>query len=96
MDNGNPLPNVSNIMSQDHYQEYIGKKFIGVSIILAFVFWAVFTRLLLPFVPVDDPMWAYFWSGFTALCLTGTFYIATHMFRLVLQEHRKAQRAPKA
>jgi hypothetical protein len=79
-------------MAQDHYSEYIGKKYVGLSIVMALIFWACFTRLLLPFVPVDDPSRAYFYAGFTALCLTGVFYIATHMFRLVFQEHRKAQR----
>lgn len=78
-------------MAQDHYNEYIGKKFVGLSIVLALVFWACFTRLLLPFVPAEDPSWAYFFAGVTALCLTGVFYIATHMFQLVLVEHRKAQ-----
>lgn len=79
-------------MAQDHYNEYISKKYVGLSIVMALVFWACFTRMLLPFVPVDNPSWAYFFSGFTALCLTGVFYMASHMFRLVLQEHRKAQR----
>jgi hypothetical protein len=79
-------------MAQDHYNEFIGKKFVGLSIVLSLVFWACFTRMLLPFVPVDTPSLAYFFAGFTALCLTGVFYIATHMFQLVLQEHRKAQR----
>jgi hypothetical protein len=79
-------------MAQDHYNEFIGKKFVGLSIVLALVFWACFTRLLLPFVPAETPSGQYFWAGFTALCLTGVFYVATHMFQLVLQEQRKAQR----
>lgn len=79
-------------MAQDHYNEFIGKKFIGLSIVLALVFWACFTRLLLPFVPAETQGMAYFISGFTALCLTGVFYLATHMFQLVLQEHLKARR----
>lgn len=79
-------------MAQDHYNEFIGKKFVGLSIVLALLFWAAFTRMLLPFVPVESPGWAYFFSGLTALCLTGVFYLATHMFQLVLQEQRKARR----
>lgn len=79
-------------MTQDHYQEFIGKKFVGLSVVLALVFWACFTRLLLPFVPAETPGMAYFFAGFTATCLTGVFFVATHMFRLVYQEHRKAQR----
>ena len=79
-------------MSQDHYNEFIGKKFIGLSIVLALVFWACFTRMLLPFVPAETASAQYLFAGFTALCLTGVFYLATHMFQLVLQEHRKARR----
>ena len=79
-------------MADDHYREFIGKKFIGLSIVLALVFWASFTRLLLPFVPAEAIGTQYLFAGFTAFCLTGVFYIATHMFRLVLQEQRKAKR----
>ena len=79
-------------MAQDHYNEFIGKKFVGLSIVLALVFWACFTRMLLPFVPADTQPAQYFFAGFTALCLTGVFYVATHMFQLVLQEQRKARR----
>lgn len=86
------MSNVSSIMAQDHYSEFIGKKFLGLSIVLSLVFWASFTRLLLPFVPAETPGWAYFFSGFTAFCLTGVFFLAVHMFQLVLQEHRKARR----
>ena len=42
-------------MAQDHYQEYISKKFVGLSVVLALVFWACFTRMLLPFVPAETP-----------------------------------------
>jgi hypothetical protein len=79
-------------MADDHYNEFIGKKFVGLSIVLALVFWICFTRLLLPFVPAESPTFQYVVAGFTALCLTGVFYIATHMFMLVRQEHLKARR----
>ena len=79
-------------MAQDHYNEYIGKKFVGLSVVLALVFWTCFTRLLLPFVPAETPGLQYILAGFTAACLTGVFYVASQMFFLVLQEHRKARR----
>jgi len=80
----------------DHYKEFVGKKHIGLSIVLALVFWVCFTRLLLPFVPAETPSMRYLFSGFTATCLTGVFYIAVHMFILVLQENRKAKRDRKS
>lgn len=79
-------------MAQDDYSEFIGKKFVGLSMVLTLVFWACFTRILLPFVPSDSPSWQYAFAAFTATCLSGIFYIALHMFQLVLQEHRKARR----
>jgi len=79
-------------MAEDDYSEFVGKKFVGLSIVLTLVFWACFTRILLPFVPSDSPSWQYVFAAFTATCLAGIFYIALHMFQLVLQEHRKARR----
>jgi hypothetical protein len=79
-------------MAQDHYKEFIGKKYIGLSIVLALVFWVCFTRMLLPFVPAETPSMQYGFAAFTAACLTGVFYVASQMFFLVLQEHRKAKR----
>lgn len=76
----------------DHYNEFVTKKHIGLSIVLALVFWVCFTRLLLPFVPAESPGTQYLVSGFTAACLTGVFYVASHMFMLVFFEHRKARR----
>lgn len=76
----------------DHYNEFISKKHVGLSIVLALVFWVCFTRMLLPFVPAESLSTQYVVSGFTAACLTGVFYIASHMFMLVLFESRKARR----
>ncbi len=82
---------VSGIMA-DHYNEFITRKHVALSIVLALVFWVCFTRMLLPFVPAESPSTQYLVSGFTASCLTGVFYIASHMFMLVLFENRKARR----
>ncbi len=90
------MDKLQHIMAQDHYREFIRKKFVGLSVILALVFWACFTRLLLPFVPADTPGMAYFFAAFTATCLTGVFFLALHMFRLVQQEHSKARQADES
>jgi len=80
-------------MADDHYKQYIGRKFVAVSIVLSLLFWIVFTRLLLPFVPAMTLNGQYLGAGFTALCLTGVFYIALHMFRLVWVEHQRNRRS---
>jgi hypothetical protein len=79
-------------MANDHYSEHVSKAYVGLSILLSMIFWAVFTWLLLPFVPAESALLQLGFAGFTALCLTGVFFLATHMFKLVLAEHRKAQR----
>jgi uncharacterized membrane protein len=79
-------------MAGDNYRELNGKKSVGVSIVLTFIFWAFFTRMLLPFVPAETIGRQYFFAAFTALCLSGVFYMASQMFMLVLAEHRKAKR----
>jgi len=79
-------------MSQDHYSEFIGKKFVALSVGLTLVFWAGFTWLLMPFVPAEALHWQVVFGGVTAACLAGVFFLAAHMFRLVVQEQRKARR----
>lgn len=83
-------------MADDHYKEFISKRFIGLSIVLSLLFWAAFTKMLLPFVPTESPALQFGFAAFTAACLTGVFYLATHMFQLVLKENRKAQRERQA
>ena len=78
-------------MSEDHYNEYIGKPFIAFSVVAAFIFWLVFTYLLTPFVPTETLPWVYIWSGFTATPLTGVFFMSLHMFRLVAVENSRAK-----
>lgn len=80
-------------MDGDHYKEYIGKKFIGVSILNTLILWAALTWLLTPFVPTEKMPWVYVLSGFTATPLAGVFFLAQHMFWLVKMEHRKASQS---
>lgn len=80
------------IMPDDHYQEFISKRFLGLSILLTLIFWAAFTRMLVPFVPAQTPLLQVGFAAFTAACLAGVFFLATHMFQIVLKENRKAQR----
>jgi hypothetical protein len=83
---------VHRIMAGDHYTEYNGKGFLLLSLVLTFLFWAAFTWLLLPFVPAETPILVYGFAGFTAACLSGVFFLATHMFQLVLAAQRKDAR----
>ncbi|MCC5805615.1 MAG: hypothetical protein JJU00_04730 [Opitutales bacterium] len=75
----------------DHYRDYCGGVFKVVSVVLTFVFWVIFTVILSGFVPVQTAFWQYVWGGFTALSMAGVFFVAVHMFWLVVGEQRRAR-----
>ena len=75
--------------NSDNYATYAGKGFQLVSIALTFLFWIAFTILLRGHMPFPDPLWVMVGSALTALSVSGVFYFATHMFWMVLQEHRQ-------
>jgi len=80
-------------MDGDHFNEFIGKKFIGASIAATLVVWLGLTYLLTPFVPTESMPWVYLWSAFTATPLAGVFFFAINMFWIVAMEHRKARQS---
>ena len=80
-------------MSQDHFSEFVGKKFIGFSVVATLVVWLFFTYMLTPFVPTESMPWVYILSGFTATPISGVFFISIYMFWLVAMEQRKARQS---
>jgi hypothetical protein len=54
-------------------------------------FIAIFT-LVRPHVPSVDPRMVILWSGLTAACLSGVFWLALQMFRVVLAAQRARTR----
>ena len=76
--------------STDHYSEYCGKGFRLVSLLATLVFWAVFTCYLTGFVPAQTAFTMWFFAAFTALSISGVFFMALNMFWLVAVEHRRA------
>lgn len=57
--------------------------------LLTLVFGAVLTVLLRPFVPDERPWVVWPAAAFTASCLAGVFFIASHMFLAVLRDQRE-------
>lgn len=49
-------------------------------------FWTFMMLVLRNHVPSTDPFWITVWSCITALCLSGVFFMALQMFRLVLHD----------
>jgi hypothetical protein len=53
----------------------------------AFMFWVVASH-----VPSQDPKMIALWGALTALCLTGVFWLALQMFKVVLRAQRESRR----
>jgi len=54
---------------------------------------AVFTWIARSHVPSDDPKFVWIFGVFTASCMTGVFWMALQMFRVVLRAQRERCRA---
>lgn len=61
---------------------------------LTALFFLFFTWALRPFVPDERATVVWVVSAFTASCLTGVFFIAAHMFRVVLADQRSRRGEP--
>jgi hypothetical protein len=72
--------------------KFFSKKSQLIILSLTFVWFAFFAYVLRPFVPSTQPLIVYTIAAFTACALTGVFFIAAHMFTLVLTEQRANNR----
>lgn len=73
------------------------KKFVTpvsllVDAVLVIGFFVYMFGVLKPHVPSNDPAMITLWSVLTSACLTGTFWIAIQMFRVVLRAQRAAKK----
>ncbi len=59
--------------------------------VLVVAFFAILFNVVKPHVPSTDPKMILLWSALTAGCMSGVFWLALQMFRVVL----KAQLAAK-
>lgn len=64
-------------------------KIEGIIVLLTGVFHLAFTFILRDFVPTEAPLWQWVWSFFTAIPLTGTFFLAANMFTMVLVDQKR-------
>jgi hypothetical protein len=60
--------------------------------ILVGSFFAFLFTLLKSHVPSSDPMMIFIWAGLTAGCMSGVFWLAIQMFRVVLTAQRLANK----
>jgi hypothetical protein len=59
-----------------------------VDAILVIAFFLFLYHVLVPHVPSTDPKWIMIWAGLTSACMTGVFWLALQMFRVVLRFQR--------
>lgn len=76
-------------------QKHVTPLTIAVDLVLVAIFFVFMFGWVKSHVPSNDPMWITIWGAFTALSVTGVFWMAIQMFRIVLAGERtlKAERA---
>jgi hypothetical protein len=57
----------------------------------AFMFWLVKSH-----VPSNDPKMVWLWAGLCSACMSGVFWLAVQMFRVVLRAQMAANRAKRS
>jgi len=60
--------------------------------ILVVGFFALLFSMLKSHVASNDPMMVFIWAGLTAGCMSGVFWLAIQMFRVVLTAQRLANK----
>lgn len=63
---------------------------LAVDAVLVIGFFAFLFTLLKSHVPSNDPKLVFFWAALTAGCMSGVFWLAVQMFRVVLKAQRLA------
>lgn len=60
--------------------------------VLVVIFFAFIYPVLAPHVQSHDPKWVIIWGGLASACLTGVFWLALQMIRVVYRAQREASR----
>ena len=63
-----------------------------VDLVLLLAFFAFMFGVLKSHVPSNDPKMINLWAALATSCLTGVFWLALQMFRVVLRAQRAAKR----
>ncbi|MET0261322.1 MAG: hypothetical protein ABW223_00375 [Rariglobus sp.] len=66
-----------------------------VDAILVIGFFIFLFGLLKSHVPSNDPTMVFIWAGLTSACMSGVFWLAIQMFRVVLSAQRLANARKK-
>jgi len=63
-----------------------------VDVVLVGAFFVFMLFLLKSHVPSNDPLMIWVWAGLASSCMTGVFWLAIQMFRVVLNAQLAARR----
>ena len=80
------------IMSQSSESKLVTPLSLVVDLVLVGIFFAVMFGTLRSHVPSDDVRVVAAWSGLTAACMSGVFWLVLQMFRVVLRAQRAAKK----
>lgn len=64
----------------------------AVDLVLVVAFFLFMYSVLKSHVPSTDPRMIMLWGGLTSSCMTGVFWLALQMFRVVLRAQRQARK----
>jgi hypothetical protein len=79
-------------MSQPSSPKTVSLLSLAVDAVAVLGFFVVIFTLVRPHVQSVDPRMVILWSGLTAACLSGVFWLALQMFRVVLAAQRARPR----
>jgi hypothetical protein len=65
---------------------------LAVDAVLVILFFIYMYTVVSTHVPSNDPKMIHLWGAITASCLTGVFWLALQMFRVVFRFHREQRR----
>jgi hypothetical protein len=65
---------------------------LAVDLMLVAAFFAFIFSVLKSHVPSNDPRMITLWAALATSCLTGVFWLALQMFRVVLKKQRAARK----
>ena len=73
-------------------KKYVTPVSILVDAILVIGFFVYMFGVLKPHVPSENPQMIILWAALSSACMSGTFWIAIQMFRVVFRAQRAAKK----
>ncbi|HTB79267.1 MAG TPA: hypothetical protein VK717_00110 [Opitutaceae bacterium] len=69
-------------------QKLVTPASLAVDAVLTLAVFVYFLLILRSHVQSENPKWIYIWAAYGSACLTGVFWLALQMFRVVLRFQR--------